>query len=59
LPAILTGSREAFGCARAASSMPQLQKAIPDAAAPCKKCLRVVISSLTWRFKSAFPTAAL
>src|ERR1700761_7004920 len=45
LPATLTGSFGGPGWARAASSMPQLQKAIP-AAAPLKKFLRVVIGSL-------------
>jgi hypothetical protein len=37
--------RGAFGCARAAFPMPQLQKAISVAAAPFKKLLRVVIRS--------------
>jgi hypothetical protein len=45
LPLILTGSRGAFGWARAASSMPQLQKAVPVAAALLRNRLRVVISS--------------
>jgi len=43
---IIIGRRGALGCARAASSMPQLQKAIPLAAAPVKKFLRVVMDRL-------------
>jgi hypothetical protein len=39
-------ARGAFRWARAASSIPQLQKAIPVAAAPFKKFLRVVIRPL-------------
>jgi tripartite-type tricarboxylate transporter receptor subunit TctC len=39
--------------------MPQPQKTIPDAAAPCKKCLRVVIHSPTCRSEPAFPVAGL
>jgi hypothetical protein len=37
LAAHLDREARAFGCACAASSIPQLQKAIPDAAAPFKK----------------------
>src|SRR5258708_24710236 len=37
--------RGAGCCARAASSRPQLQKAMPVAPAPLRKVLRVVISS--------------
>jgi hypothetical protein len=46
LPLTLTGRRGAFGCARAASSIPQLQKVIPLAATPLRKFLRVVIGRL-------------
>jgi hypothetical protein len=42
----LTGRRGGFDCARAASSKPQLQKAIPLATAPFKKFLRVLMDRL-------------
>src|ERR1700754_1640108 len=43
LPLTITGRRCAFGWAWAASSSPQLQKAMPLAAAPLRKVLRVVM----------------
>jgi hypothetical protein len=46
LPSTLTGKRGAPGRPRAASSMPQLQKVIPVAAAPFRKFLRLVIRFL-------------
>jgi hypothetical protein len=52
LPLTLTGSRAVFDCARAASSKPQLQKAMPLAAAPFKKFRRVVMDRIL-----AFPPA--
>src|SRR5215471_8376812 len=39
----MTGRRRPGSCARAASSIPQLQKAMPAAPAPLRKPLRVVI----------------
>src|SRR3982750_3008694 len=53
LPLTLTGRRAAFGWAWAASSSPQLQNAIPLAAAPFKKFRRVVIGRLPQLFPQA------
>jgi hypothetical protein len=41
----ITGRWRGCPCARAASSIPQLQNAMPDAAAPLRKFLRVVIQT--------------
>jgi hypothetical protein len=51
LPPIFTGSRGGPGWARAASLMQQPQKAIPVAAAPFRKLLRVGVIEILLQFR--------